>query len=291
MTVSDLFTDPDLAGSVPGAAKGATATAVIQMLLRHYLPDESRPAGVFAPEIQAPGPVQRRADLIWLGCTAAAGSHLVGHEVKVTRQDLLVELADLTKTDPWQRYCDRWWLVVPDVSLIRGLEIPESWGVMLPPSGRRTRSMTVHRPAPVLRPVEQSPALRTLAVWQHWKLRDAQNQATDQQRRLDQVRGEVNQLRLTAPQQPRGPEWDVVSRVVRELGGVDGFGENQTVGRWPRLVSVDDVVGALRDLGEVHRRRDGALRELADAQRQLVFAGKAITRVLGEIQEQGGTRS
>ncbi len=138
----------------PATPVPTTEHSMVEMLRRHYVPDATKTAGVFAPEIQAPGPVQRRADLIWLGCTAAAGNRLVGHEVKVTRADVLSELADLTKSDPWQRYCDQWWLVIPHLSLIEGLELPESWGVVLPPSGRRTRSVTVHRKAPLLGPVE-----------------------------------------------------------------------------------------------------------------------------------------
>jgi hypothetical protein len=111
----------------------ANASAMIAMLRRHYIPDETRPSGIFAPEIQAPGSSGRRADLIWLGCTAAAGDELIGHEIKISRADLLNELADLSKSHSWQRYCDRWWLVVPHEALIHGLELPPSWGVMLPP--------------------------------------------------------------------------------------------------------------------------------------------------------------
>jgi hypothetical protein len=283
MTTTDLFTTVE---SAPRPAASTTATAMIHMLRRHYLPDETRPAGVFAPDIQAPGPVQRRADLIWLGCTAAAGSHLVGHEVKVTRQDLLAELGDLTKSDPWQRYCDRWWLVVPDLSLIRGLEIPESWGVMLPPSGRRTRSMSVHRPAPPLRPLEQAPALRTLTAWQHWKLRDAYNRVEALRKQCEQLNHANAQLRLTGPPQHPNPERDVVARIVRELGGADGF-DAEAVGRWPRAVKVEDVVAVLRDLGDAYRRRDGATRALKNTEHHLEFALKQITQVLGEIQARG----
>lgn len=275
---ASLFTDT----VPPNVAPTPTASSMIQLLRRHYLHDESRPAGVFAPEIQAPGPQQRRADLIWLGCTAAAGNDLVGHEVKVTRSDVLAELADLTKSDPWQRYCDRWWLVIPDLSLIKGLEIPKSWGVMLPPSGRRTRSMTIHHPAPKLRPLEQGPALKTLAAWQCWKLRDAQNHAADRDKRMMRAEQELHQLQLTARDHRPSPEREVVARIVRELGGV--WVDDQ-IGTWRQQVAVEDVIAALQDLGTVYGRRDAAQRTLNHAQEQLETAGLSIGRALQEIRD------
>lgn len=262
-----------------------TARDMTAMLRRHYLPDDTRPAGIFAPEIQAPGPTQRRADLIWLGCTVAAGSHLIGHEIKVTRTDLLVELADLTKSDPWQRYCDRWWLVIPSVALIEGLEIPESWGVLTPPSGRRTRSMTVWRPAPELRPAEQAPALRTLAAWVGWQLRDQHNRAADYERRYTEAWRENQQLQITAAAHSERPNpfRDVVTRIVRELGGPRTAHPDE-IGSWEQGVKIDDVIAALKDLGAVYKRRDEALRVLEHAEGQLENAGRSIARALGEIR-------
>lgn len=103
---------------IPGPStppQPTTASAMLDMLRRHYLPDERRPAYLLAPEIQAPGRSSRRADLIALGMSAATNGALIGHEIKVTRADVQAELGDLTKSDPW--------------------------GIMLPPSGRRTRSV------------------------------------------------------------------------------------------------------------------------------------------------------
>jgi hypothetical protein len=256
---------------------------MLAMLRRHYLPDETRPAGIFAPEIQAAGPVQRRADLIWLGCTAAAGNHLVGHEVKVARADVLTELADLSKSDPWQRYCDRWWLVVPHLSLIKGLDLPESWGVMLPPSGRRTRSMTVHRPAPALHPMEQGPALKTLAAWQHWRLRDAQYQATERGKRLELAREKIDHLQATTPTQHPSPERDVVARIVRELGGVWA---GEEIGNWVSRVNVEDVVAALKDLGTLYGRRDEARRVLDSVRNGLGTYQRTITMAMEKIDQE-----
>lgn len=229
-----------------------TSADVLALLERHYLPDPTRPAGVFAPEIQAPVG-SRRADLIWMGCTTA-GRDLVGHEVKVTRADVLAELADLTKADAWQRYCDRWWLVVPHVSLIDGLEIPDTWGVMGPPSGRRTRSMTVHRPAPRLAPADQGPALRTVATWLHWRHHRLTEAADTTRREVDHLRVSNADLRRRVAPEPAGQarEDAIVREVLRRLGGAQS-NNPEVIGDWDTRVSVDDVVAALVDLGSVYR--------------------------------------
>jgi hypothetical protein len=257
-----------------------TANEMLKLLRRHYLPDESRPAGIFAAEIPAPGSTLRKADLIWLGCTAAAGNYLIGHEVKVSRADVMVELADLTKTDPWQRFCDQWWLVIPSPALIAGLTLPDSWGVLIPPSGRRTRSMTVHREAPALKPAEQAPALRTIAAWLHWRLRDSRNRIESLQGRTDDVEAALRELRTYQPT-VRDPDRDVVSRIVSALGGQYG----DDVGGWRQRVEVDDVVAALQDLSGVYARRDEALRTLKYTRTELESAQRNIARLLGEMDK------
>lgn len=230
----------------------ASARDVIEMLRRHYLPEGRQPAGIFAPEIQAPEG-QRRADLIWQGVTAAGGSELIGHEVKVSRADVLVELEDLTKSDPWQRYCDRWWLVIPDPALIEGLTLPPSWGVLAPPSGRRTRSMTVLVPAPQLKPVDKAAAYATVARWLHWR---HYNLAVEHARTTNEVerlraseRDLMNRVPFEAPSKRKLDQ--VVEEIVRGLGGPGGPGQ---VGDWRSSVDVADVVAALRGLGSVYSR-------------------------------------
>jgi hypothetical protein len=142
-----------------------TATDMIEALRRHYLP-EGRPAGgLFADEIASPDGA-RRADLIWVPTNLAGirEACIVGHEVKVSRSDVISELNDPTKSDPWAQYCDRWWLTIPDPALIEGLTIPTMWGIMSLPSGRKTRSMTVLREAPKLTPhVNLGPAMTRIA--------------------------------------------------------------------------------------------------------------------------------
>lgn len=256
-----------------------TAKALVEVLRRHYLRDERHPAGIFAPGIQAPGGSLRKADLIWLGCTAAAGSELVGHEIKISRADLQRELADLTKSDPWQRYCNRWWLVIPHPQIITGLQLPSSWGVMRPPTGKRARAMTIHTPAPALTPDEQAPALRTLAGWVHWRHRDLQHRLKDVEDRLERAERNARETQLVGRQR-EDPGHQLVARIVTELGGT-WMGD--TIGDWRRNVKPEDVVLALRDLAEVYAKRDEIERALDMGRGNLETAGRFITNALGAM--------
>lgn len=60
-----------------------------------------------------------------------AGPKLHGHEVKVSRSDWLTELKDPEKAQEFAQYCDFWWLVVSDKSIVREGELPPGWGLMV----------------------------------------------------------------------------------------------------------------------------------------------------------------
>ncbi|MCG7309718.1 MULTISPECIES: hypothetical protein [Brachybacterium] len=90
----------------------------------------------------------RRADFLAQDCWTYHGLLLHGHEVKVSRSDWLTELRDPTKAEAVKRYCDRWWLVVPDRAIVHD-DLPEDWGLMAPGRDGRLR---VFRRAPALTP-------------------------------------------------------------------------------------------------------------------------------------------
>jgi hypothetical protein len=52
-------------------------------------------------------------------------------EVKVSRSDLKHELEQPEKAEAWSRYANYFWLVIPDVKLMNGLEVPQEWGVLV----------------------------------------------------------------------------------------------------------------------------------------------------------------
>ncbi|RZT87486.1 hypothetical protein EV383_4411 [Pseudonocardia sediminis] len=277
------------AQTIPGveAPQKTTASDLLSALRRHYIRDETVPAGIFAAEIDAPGG-GRRADLIWQGVTRAAGSELVGHEIKVSRADLQVELADLTKSDPWQRYCDRWWLVVPYAALVDGLDLPPSWGVMCPPSRARSRAMTVVREAPQLKPDEQTPAVRALAARLHWTVRDAQEQVARLGRDVEQCRDTIrdlsSQLREHAMDTANGVERDIAAQIVRELGPT--FHDASRIGNGGiGYVDVETVIAALRDVQVANKAADLATKRSLDAVRSIQNVHAGLARFL---EQHGG---
>jgi hypothetical protein len=67
---------------------------------------------------------------LWGGYGIHSGPKLHGHEVKVSRSDWLTELKDPTKAEEFAQYCDFWWLVVSDKTIVKPGELPEGWGLM-----------------------------------------------------------------------------------------------------------------------------------------------------------------
>lgn len=260
----------------------STARDVVTMLQRHYQPDNRPPAGIFAAEIGSPCG-RRRADALWLPTTISGGTGLVGHEIKVSRADVLVELADPAKADPWAQYCDQWWLVVAAPALIDGLSIPDAWGVLAPPSGRRTRSMTVVRPAPQLKPLDPSPGFRRLLSWQMHRAHEAeatmQSDARWREREIEQLRAEVDRLRVSQ-KGATNPHALRVARILRLI-------EQQKRSAWLYMDQSDeDVAAALVDTLRVREATRAAQREVDEMVRQLdrICSGQAAQRLRDELK-------
>ena len=105
---------------------------------------------------QAEWRTMRTADFLAQDCREAQGIHLHGHEVKVSRSDWLTELADPSKADAIKRYCDFWWLVIPDRGIVRD-DLPDDWGLI---ALDRTGKLRVVRRAPKLDPEPHPPTFR-----------------------------------------------------------------------------------------------------------------------------------
>lgn len=80
----------------------------------------------------------RTADAIAVDLWPSAGNLVHGFEVKVSRSDWLTELKDPTKADAFRRYCDHWWLVVPEDTIVRD-DLPEGWGLLAVGSNSQLR--------------------------------------------------------------------------------------------------------------------------------------------------------
>lgn len=249
-----------------------SAADMLAMLRRHYLPDNRPPGGVFAPEIQSPCGA-RRADLIWLSTTGTGQRFMVGHEVKVSRSDVLVELRDPTKAEPWMQYCNQWWLVVADPALVDGLDVPTPWGIMAPPSGRRTRTMTVIRPAPKLSPIAAADGVARVTAWLNHKYHDLlgshEREVQWRDRDLVRLRDQVNTLNQGAPRQlpPHAKRiWDIHTEVERRLKKARVWG----------AVSDEDIIATLVDLTTVRQQMRSVARHLEGLERSISGIADAV---------------
>ena len=79
--------------------------------------------------VEQGGRTVRTADAIAVDLWPSSGNLVHGFEVKVSRSDWLTELREPVKADSIRRYCDHWWLVVPDATIVRN-DLPEGRGVL-----------------------------------------------------------------------------------------------------------------------------------------------------------------
>jgi hypothetical protein len=76
---------------------------------------------------------ESRADAIAMNLWPSEGLELIGFEIKTSPQDWLRELKNPDKCEPMKQFCDKWYLVVDDVSIVRRWdsdELPKDWGMM-----------------------------------------------------------------------------------------------------------------------------------------------------------------
>lgn len=279
------------------------AQELVTMLQAHYGGTPSKPApGYLAAEVEAPDSV-RRADAIWLPLDGYNRGKIIGHEIKVSRSDVLAELADPSKAEAWAKFCNRWWLVVADPKLVDGLEIPEGWGIMAPPSGPRSRRlMTIVRKAPDRRPQDQHSAYAQLLARifykgddQFSKVRSLEQRLLNEQGRnatLQQENGDLS--RQLAGYGHRGGTKrieDFVREVAIELNkpgeGYDWEARAEAFAVDPQLVvqgllDIGRLTDAARDLLRVIDRKtwevEAAMQEpdLADVRSALAATRKAL---------------
>lgn len=257
------------------------ARHLVEMLRRHYQPKGRPPAGIFAPEIGSPDGT-RRADAVWMPTTVAGGNGLHGHEVKVSRADVLVELDDPTKADPWARFCTRWWLVVPSEGLVDGLDVPEAWGVMAPPSGRRTRSMTIVRPAPKLTPRDPAPGVARLAAWLLYRTHAAALQADSRrsnlERDVESLRRQLHTAQVAGASPSRAAE--KVAEILRTVEA--RLGQEHV---WHLNLDTAAVVAALVDHAATAEAADAVRREVRAVMDQVHRAVAPFRSALPELEK------
>lgn len=88
------------------------------------------------------------ADAVVIGNWPSKGYEVQGFEIKVSRSDWLNEVKDPTKCDPTKKYCNRWWLLMANESMVKPEELPDDWGMMV----NHGKGLRIVKEAPVLTP-------------------------------------------------------------------------------------------------------------------------------------------
>lgn len=90
------------------------------------------------------------ADALAMSVWPGRGIALHGLELKRSRSDLVKELRDPDKSLKFQKFCNHWWLLVDDVKLVEGVEVPATWGILAPKAGvlRQVRAAPKLKPEP-----------------------------------------------------------------------------------------------------------------------------------------------
>lgn len=77
------------------------------------------------------GGPSRFADAVSMSLWPSRGLELHGFEIKLSRSDWRQELKNPKKAEAIGAYCDRWWLVIGDESIVKDGELPPLWGLLV----------------------------------------------------------------------------------------------------------------------------------------------------------------
>lgn len=131
----------------PKEQKKFNTDAVKSALRKRY----AYPAWAFLEEVRdaAGYDATRSADGIAMSLWKSRGLELQGFEIKASRSDWLKERDSPEKAEAISRYCDRWWLVVSDPSIVKDGELPPSWGLLALQGNASRVSLKTIKEAPV----------------------------------------------------------------------------------------------------------------------------------------------
>lgn len=87
---------------------------------------------VFLTQVRSStGSANRIADAMAFNMYQSTGYEVLGFEIKVSRSDWLSELKNMKKSNDIMEYCDKWFLVVPDIDIVKDGELPKGWGLLV----------------------------------------------------------------------------------------------------------------------------------------------------------------
>ena len=93
----------------------------------------------------------RTADAMAMSLWPSRGLHILGFEVKMSRNDWLNEIKKPEKAEEIAKFCHEWYIVINDPDFIKEGELPENWGLIIPSgNGMKIVKKAVHNKNAVL---------------------------------------------------------------------------------------------------------------------------------------------
>lgn len=238
-----------------------TAADVIASLRQRF----SGPAYCFLEQVaDGTGARQNRwADAVAMSVWPSRGYDVHGIEVKVSRYDWQIELAQPAKSAAVQQYCNRWWIATPDESIIRTGELPPTWGWMVM-NGKG--GMRVAADAPILEPRPLSIEFIASVLRNFQRTEESEIESRIQKAR-NEAREEGNNYYRE--------QYASIKKALEEFEAASGIHVSEYGGG-----NIGDAVRTLRDLKYRVQHIESAIRAAADIQNML-----EKVRALSDLQE------
>ena len=218
--------------------------------------------GLFFEVADGTGANQRRwADAVAINLWPSRGLEIHGFEVKVSRSDWMRELKNPEKSEPVQRYCDRWWIVAPE-GVIRDGELPPTWGQYEAKKGASLRQIMAApklEPKPVNREFVAAMLRRASGIDEN-EVRAAVRAEVEKQRENDRAAIE-REIKLRTKKYERVMEHiDTIERIAGVK--LTEFTDSDEIGRAIRAVQhlgLNKTYGGMTSLRENLQRMIGNL--------------------------------
>lgn len=166
---------------------------------------------VFLTQVRSStGSANRIADAMAFNMYGSTGYEIIGFEIKVSRSDWLSELKHMGKSDELMAYCDKWYLVVSDASIVQPGELPKNWGLLVLKDGKLKQTLK-----PVRTKTDPIPLHFMASILRRGK--DETERVKKQYIPREQIEPEIEKARQLGYEQGQGYNGKQSERLLNEL--------------------------------------------------------------------------
>lgn len=202
----------------------------------------------------------RRLDLVAFNLWGARSYRVVGFEIKVSRGDLLRELADFRKSEEWLAVVDQFFLVTPP-KLVRADELPEGWG-LLELCGSR---LMTRRPAAIKEPGRTLPREVAARFFARLAQRESIEARTAESRARESLRAEIRK--------------EVEERHAKDTANI----REERARLEQEIAELYEAMGIRRHEWDAHRRAIAAANVFARFERDAKQIANILRRSLNDV--------